>query len=121
MKVANFRPLKVRQVGKKLALDVYRVTRVFPNDELYGMTSQTRRAAESIPSNIAEGVNRLHAREYRRFLYLALGSCAELETQIEVAGELGYLALEQAEQLLEQLDHESTMLRSLIKTVHGET
>jgi four helix bundle protein len=117
MKVANFRQLKVWQVGKKLALDVYRMTRVFPKDELYGITSQMRRAAVSVPSNIAEGFNRLHALEYRQFLYMALGSCAELETQIEIASELGYLALEHAEQLLEQLDHESKMLTSLIKKV----
>ncbi len=66
MKVSNFRQLKVWQLGKALALNVYGMTRTFPKDELYGMTSQMRRAAVSIPSNIAEGFNRVHALEYGR-------------------------------------------------------
>lgn len=97
------------------------MTNAFPKCELYGLTSQMRRAAVSIPSNIAEGFNRLHNMEYRQFLYVTLGSCAELETQIEIARALGYMAQTQAEQLLERLDHESRMLTSLIKKVHGKT
>ncbi len=73
------------------------------------------RAAVSIPSNIAEGFNRKHNREYRQLLYIALGSCAELETQVEIAHELKFTNVESRDSLLEKLDHESRMLRNLIK------
>ena len=74
-----------------------------------------RRAAVSIPSNIAEGFNRHGNKEYRQFLYIALGSCAELETQIELSRDLGYLDEAKRDELLEQMDFESRMLRNLIK------
>jgi len=69
----------------------------------------------SIPSNIAEGFYRFHNKEYKQFLYIALSSCAELETQIEIAAELNYMAEQKKTKLLEKLNHESRMLRSLIK------
>ena len=72
-----------------------------------------RRAAVSIPSNVAEGFNRLGNKEYRQFLYIALGSCGELETQAEISSDLGYLSKEERDSLLEQLDHEQRMLRNL--------
>ncbi|GJL54774.1 MAG: hypothetical protein NPIRA02_19060 [Nitrospirales bacterium] len=74
-----------------------------------------RRAAVSIPSNVAEGFNRRHNKEYRQFHYIALGSCAELETQLEVTCDLGYLPREKGRLVLEKLDHESRMLQNLIK------
>ena len=115
MKIKSFRDLNVWKLGKKIVIDVYRITKTFPNDELYGLVGQMRRASLSIPSNIAEGFNRIHNREYRQFLYVALGSCAELETQIEIAFELGYISQTRHDQLLEDMDHESKMLRNLIK------
>ncbi len=115
MKIKNFRDLDVWKLGKEIVLNVYRVTKEFPRDELYGLIGQMRRAGLSIPSNVAEGFNRIHNREYRQFLYIALGSCAELETQIEIALELGYLSQAYHDQLLEDMDHESKMLRNLIK------
>ncbi len=90
-KIRNFRDLDVWQLGKKLVIDIYKITQSLPNKEIYGLVSQMRRAVISIPSNIAEGFNRSHNREYRQFLYIALGSCAELETQIEIAFELKYV------------------------------
>lgn len=69
----------------------------------------------STPSNIAEGFNRFNNKDYRRFLYIALGSCAELETQIELSFELGYLPQDAASEILEKLDFESRMLRNLVK------
>lgn len=96
-------------------IDVYQITRKFPQDEWYGLVTQLRRAAVSIPSNIAEGFNRYHNREERQFLYVSLGSCAELETQLEVSCELGYCNSATRDALLEKLDHESRMLRNLIK------
>ena len=91
------------------------MTKDFPKEEMYGLVAQMRRAAVSIPSNVAEGFNRKHNPEYRQLLYVALGSCAELETQIEVAHDLGFLSIGDRDEVLEQLDHESRMLRNLIK------
>ena len=76
-----------------------------------------RRAAVSIPSNIAEGFNRQHNREYRQFLHVALGSCGELETQVEVSKDLGYLDEKQRAHIVEQIDHEGRMLRRLIAKI----
>jgi four helix bundle protein len=115
IKIRNFRELEVWKLGKKIVLDVYRVTKGFPKEEMYGLVAQMRRAAVSIPSNVAEGFNRKHNPEYRQLLYVALGSCAELETQIEVAHDLGFLSVGDRDKVLEQLDHESRMMRNLIK------
>ena len=107
--------MDVWQLGKDIVIEIYKVTKAFPRDEIYGLTSQMRRAAVAIPSNVAEGFSRYHNREYRQFLFIALGSCAELETQVEVAYELGYFDESSQQNLLENLDHESRMLRNLIK------
>lgn len=96
-------------------LGIYRATALFPKIEVYGLTAQMRRAAVSIPSNVAEGFNRFHNKEYRQFLYVALGSCAELETQVEIACDLGFLGQVEYGPLVEQLDHETRMLRNLSK------
>lgn len=114
-KITSFRDLDIWRLGKEIALKIYEVTRDFPKEELYGLVMQMRRAALSIPSNIAEGFARLHNREYRQFLYIALGSCAELATQIEISFDLGYLGGTTKDSLLEKLDHESRMIKSLIK------
>jgi len=114
-KIRNFRDLEVWQLGTKIVLQVYQITRAFPREERYGLTSQMRRAAVSIPSNIAEGFNRYNNREYRQFLYVALGSCAELETQVELSSDLEFLSEVERTELLEKLDFESRMLRNLIK------
>lgn len=111
----SFRDLRVWQVGKQLVLELYAVTRAFPIDERFGLAAQIRRAAVSVPSNIAEGYNRGHRKDYRRYLSIALGSCGELETQFEIACELGYVAPEQQRSLSEVLDHEARMLRTLIR------
>ena len=115
MKIRNFRDLKVWQTGMTLAMDIYILTRLFPRNEIYGLISQMRRAAVSIPSNIAEGFNRFHNKEYRHFLYMALGSCAELETQITIAKELKYLSGSKEIILLEKTDHIGRMITNLIK------
>jgi four helix bundle protein len=115
IKIRNFRDLEVWKLGKEIVLDVYRVTKGFPKEEIYGLVAQMRRAAVSIPSNVAEGFNRKHNPEYRQLLYVALSSCAELETQIEVAYDLEFLSVGDRDKVLERLDHESRMLRNLIK------
>jgi four helix bundle protein len=114
-KIKNFRDLDVWRLGMEIVVDVYKCTKGFPKEEMYGLISQMRRAALSIPSNVAEGFNRYHNKEYRQFLYIALGSCAELETQIEVSLFLTYITESIRDRMIEKLDHESRMLRNLIK------
>lgn len=113
-KITDFRDLHVWKLGKELVLDTYKATKALPSDELYGLTTQMRRAAISIPSNISEGYNRRYTKDYQRFLSFALGSCAELETQIEVCKDLGYFAQETCGSLLEKMAHETRMIRSLM-------
>ncbi len=114
-KIKNFRDLDVWRLAMEIVVDIYECTKTFPKEELYGLASQMRRAAVSITSNIAEGFNRYHNKEYRQFLYIALGSCAELETQVEVSVALVYITQAGRDKLIEKLDHESRMLRNLIK------
>jgi S23 ribosomal protein. len=114
-KIKNFRDLDVWQLAMEIVVDSYKCTKSFPKEEVYGLVSQMRRAALSIASNIAEGFNRYHNKEYRQFLYIALGSCAELETQIEVSLLLGFITQSVRDKIIEKLDHESRMLRNLIK------
>jgi four helix bundle protein len=89
-KIKNFKDLKIWQRGMELAKAIYQVTDSFPAKEIYGLSSQMRRSAVSIPSNIAEGFMRKHNKEYKQFLYIALGSLAELETQVLLSEELGF-------------------------------
>lgn len=97
--------------------EIYQVTSSFPKEELYGLTSQIRRAAISIPSNIAEGAARNHKKEFKQFLYISLSSCSEIETQIIIARNLGYIKLSQNDPLLEKLEIISKMLQGLIKSI----
>src|SRR5215813_4774117 len=95
-----------------LVEQVNRLTRGFPKHEVYGLTNQLRRAAVSIPSNIAEGQARRHLKEYLQFLSTAKGSLAELQTQLEIAG-LGYLTAEQLKTILDRADALSRQLYTL--------
>lgn len=90
-KVQSYRDLKVWQKGIELVKFVYALQAKFPKHELYGLSDQLRRSAVSVPSNIAEGQARQHTREFRQFLHVALGSAAEVDTQLIIARELGYL------------------------------
>ena len=91
MDVRSFRDLRVWQGAMDLVEMIYRLSVDFPRHETYVLTSQIRRAAVSIPSNIAEGHSRKHTKEYLRFLSVAQGSLGELQTQIEIASRLGYV------------------------------
>ena len=96
---------------------VYTITGDFPNHELYGLTSQIRRAAVSIPSNIAEGAARRHKTEFRQFLYIALSSAAEVDTQLIIANNLGFLDKDKKETLQFELTSIAKMLQGLIKSI----
>jgi len=87
--VRSFRDLDVWKKSVQMAVSVYRLTQEFPREELYGLSSQMRRAAVSVPSNIAEGHGRLNTGEYQQFLGVARGSNFELQTQLEIARALG--------------------------------
>jgi four helix bundle protein len=115
MMAKSFRELDIWKRGVDLVEEIYRLTRTFPTQEAYGLTLQIRKAAVSVPSNIAEGFARSSPKEYKQFLYVALGSCAELTTQIMIAGRLGYLKNGQAHGLLKEIDEISKMTMSLIK------
>jgi len=87
--VQSFRDLEVWKRSIQMTVSIYRLTQGFPKDEIYGLTSQMRRSAVSVPSNIAEGHGRLNKGEYRQFLGIARGSNFELQTQLEIARALG--------------------------------
>ena len=115
-KIQRFRDLKVWQKGVELVKEIYKITKNFPKEELYGLSSQMRRASVSIPSNIAEGFRRRYAKEYKQFLRIALGSCAELETQVVIAKELKYIDANQ-EGAVELIDHICRMIVNLEKRI----
>ena len=96
------------------------MTKKFPREELYGLTSQMRRSAVSIPSNIAEGFRRYHNKEYKQFLYIALGSCAELETQIIIANELDYINETNKTELIEKIKYICRMTVKLINKLQSK-
>lgn len=100
MSVLSYKDLIVWQKALDLVEMVYQVTRAFPKEELYGLTNQLRRAAVSIPSNIAEGHARSSTQEFHRFLSIAKGSLAEVETQLLIAQRLGYLSNDQLAPIL---------------------
>jgi len=115
---ASYRDLKVWQRSMKLALSIYATTSEFPKQELYGLVSQMRRAAVSIPSNIAEGKGRMTDRERAHFYLQARGSLLELETQILIARELNYMPEAEAGVLLESSEEIGKMLNGLVQAIH---
>ncbi|MER3439612.1 MAG: four helix bundle protein, partial [Chloroflexota bacterium] len=98
--IESSRDLRVWQHGMELAERIHRMTEQFPKHEPYGLASQIRRAAVSVPSNIAEGHSRESSREYLQAISVARGSLAELETQIELACRCGYITAEERESVL---------------------
>ena len=113
----SYKELIVYQKAVEHSVYIYRITEKFPKSELYGLTSQIRRCAVSIPSNIAEGQRRGHKTEYIQFLRVAFGSGAELETQILIAYKVGYLNKGDFEDLSEKLDEIMRMLNKLISVL----
>ena len=109
----GFRELRVWQQGMEVVHAVYRVTEAFPRHEAFGLTAQMRRAAISIPANIAEGHCREHIREYLNFLSIAQGSVAELETELEIALRLNYVSLDQYHVLSDQISSLARQVRAL--------
>jgi four helix bundle protein len=115
--VPDFRNLDVWKKSIDLSLEVYRLTKKFPKDELFVLTSQMRRCSNSIPSNIAEGSSNRSKLDFKRFLNIALGSSFELETQLLLSFKLGYMADTEYTLLSETLNHIQRMLQNLIKSI----
>jgi four helix bundle protein len=116
-KSRSYQDLEVWKLAIDLVKKVYQITHNFPASENFGLINQTRRAAVSIPSNIAEGQGRNSSREFRQFLAISLGSVAELETQLIIAREIEYLALEELNPLLAVLDRIRKMVKGLSKGI----
>lgn len=108
----NYHDLKIWQEGIKLVKSVYSLTAKFPKEEMYGLTSQLRRATISIPSNIAEGTGRTSDKEFQRFLDYAIGSLFELETQIILANDLNFITLEDYETIHQDI---KSLIRMIVK------
>jgi four helix bundle protein len=115
--VASYRDLVVWQRAMELVSAVYRVTAAFPEEERFGLTTQLRRSAVSIPSNIAEGQGRTTTREFHRFLGIARGSVKELETQMLIALDLGYAGDAGARRCLDLAEEVGRMLHALLKAL----
>ena len=114
--MSGFRDLNVWKESKKLAIKVYQITQKDAFKKDYSLRDQIRKAGVSIPSNISEGDERGSNREAVRFFYIAKGSLAELQTQLEIAYEIGYLNKEELKELLDQCENIGKMLGSLIKS-----
>ena len=116
----HFNKLQVWQRCHKLVLTLYRATRVFPSDERFGLTSQLRRAALSVPTNIAEGSRKAAPKDYARFLNIAEGSLGETEYLVLLSRDLHYLPSESANTLLAEIKELASMLHSLRKTIQRD-
>lgn len=117
MSIRSYRDLRVWQEAMDLAELVYRLTRRFPKDEIFGLTSQMRRAAVSIPANIAEGYGRESTGAYQQFLRVAQGSVKELETHALIARRVGISGEPDATNLLSKAEVVGKMLRALIRSL----
>jgi four helix bundle protein len=117
MALLHYRELVVWQKGVALVTDVYRLTANFPRQEIYGLTGQIRRAAASIPANIAEGQGRSTRGEFKQFLGYARGSLYELETHLLVAHNLGYLPANETSGLIAQIHEVGRLLNGLLKSL----
>jgi len=117
MKIHSYKDLTVWQKAVDISLKIYKITKRFPQNEIYGITSQMRRCAISIPSNIAEGNMRGHKTEYVQFLRIAYSSSGELETQLLIAHRIGYLSEKDYTAINNYLDEIQRMLNKLISNL----
>jgi len=116
--IKNFKDLRIWQQGISMVKNIYMLTQDLPKDERYGLLQQIRRAAVSVPSNIAEGHVR-GTKEFIHFLRISIGSLAELETQLLLASELSFLNKEQTSTIIADLESLSRQIHSLIKSLKG--
>ena len=117
----SYRDLILWQKAKRLSLEIYRATKSFPKDELYGLSSQIRRAAVSVVSNVAEGQGRMTTGEFIQFLGHARGSLFELQTQLEIAHELGYIERARFAAIEELSDDVRALVFRLIESLQSKS
>ena len=117
----NYRELKVWQKAHEFTLNVYKLTQNFPRPEVYGLTSQLRRAVSSIPTNIVEGCGRNGDADFARFLDISLGSANEVDYQVLLAKDLGYLRVNDYETLAKEMAEIQKMLTTFILKIRGRT
>jgi four helix bundle protein len=113
----SYKDLVVWRKSIAMVTEIYRATQSFPREETYGLTSQLRRSAVSVASNIAEGQGRLSKKEFRQFLGMARGSIVEMETQVLIAHNLGYLSRAATDQLMETSGQVSRLLHGLMQSL----
>lgn len=116
----DFRNLKVWENSHRLTLEVYAVTKTFPKDELFGLTSQLRRSASSIPANIAEGCGKSSDPDFARFLQIAFGSACEVDYHLVLSRDLGYLTPEQYSAINDDLLSVKKMLAAFITKIRAD-
>jgi len=118
-KSRSFRDLDVWKIAIDFAREIYLLTEKFPGSEAFGLTGQMRRSAISVPSNIAEGQGRNSSKEFRQFLSIALGSLAEIETQLVIAEQVGYMKPRALDKCLTSIDTMRKMIRSLSQSLQA--
>lgn len=119
-KIKSYRELLIWQKSILVVTNIYKLTRDFPKEELFGITSQMRRCAISIPSNIVEGFGRNSQGDFKRFLNISLGSIYELQTQIEISQNLEYLNTENYKYLMESCVELEKMMNSLVSKIKAK-
>jgi four helix bundle protein len=115
--VKSFHDLVAWQKAMELVTEIYKMSQKFPKEEIFGLTSQIRRAAVSIPSNIAEGRGKSSPGEFQQFLYHAKGSLAEVETQVIIATNLEYVKLQEVTNIMELIDRVGRLLSGLLTAI----
>jgi four helix bundle protein len=115
-KTKSFEDLKTWQLGHQLVLAIYECTKKFPREEVFGLTSQLRRASVSVTSNIAEGFSRRTKKEKQQFYYQANGSLSEIKNQLLIARDLGYIEKRTYEEISNIANHSQALLQGLIKS-----
>ena len=120
MTIKDYKDLTAWQKGMRLAVEIYRLTKLLPKEETYGLVAQLRRAAGSVPSNIAEGYSRESTTEYARFLKIARGSLYEVETQLYLCEALEYLDHTAVAQALSLSAEIGKMLNTMLRRLNGQ-
>ncbi len=120
MAVRHVRELEAWQLAMQLVKAIYLATKTWPRDEIYGLTSQIRRAAVAIPSNVAEGQGRNSPRDFVRFLSIAYGSLMEVQTQTLIAQDLGYVSPDASKDLMELQDRVARILNGLMRSLRAK-
>jgi four helix bundle protein len=116
----DFRNLKVWEKGHKITMAIYKETKKFPKEELYGLVSQMRRAATSITTNIAEGCGKHTEKEFANYLQISMGSASEVEYLVFLSGELGYITTDNTQELIKRITEIKKMLASLLKNIRRQ-